>query len=113
MENNLSVSPEVLEQMAVIAAKETDGVADVVKKAVDIKGAVNKGRLFKSAVATEKNGAVSIDLYIKIKESAQAKTVAEAVQKNVKEKLQCMTGSAITCVNVTVADICFEKGENA
>ena len=37
-----------------------------------------------------------------------AKEVAENVQKNVKEKLQNMTGSAITRVNVNVADIAFE-----
>lgn len=107
--NNLAVSPEVLEKMAAIAAKEVEGVADVAEKAVDIKGVVNKGKLLKSAVATEKNGAVSIDLYIKVKESSHAKTVAEAVQKNVKEKLQSMTGSAITRVNVIVADISFDE----
>lgn len=107
--NNLTVSLDVLEQMAIIAAKEVEGVADVAQKAIDIKGVVNKGKILKSAVASEKNGAVSVDVYIKVNEASHAKTVAEAVQKNVKEKLQNMTGHAITRVNVTIADICFEE----
>lgn len=106
--NNLKVSIEVLEQMAVMAALEVDGVVGTVEKPVDIKSVFNKGKLFKAAVATDKNGAISIDVNIKIKDSVLAKEVAENVQKNVKEKLQNMTGSAITRVNVNVADIAFE-----
>jgi uncharacterized alkaline shock family protein YloU len=107
--NNLSVSIEVLEQMAVMAALETTGVMGVVDRPVDIKTVFNKGKLFKPAVATEKNGAIAIDINIKVKEDALVKEVAEAVQTNVKEKLQNMTGSAITRVNVIVADISFEE----
>jgi uncharacterized alkaline shock family protein YloU len=107
--NNLSVSIEVLEQMAVMAALEVEGVAGVVDRPVDIKTVFNKGKLFKPAFATEKNGAISIDVNVKVKEDALVKEVAEAVQTNVKEKLQNMTGSAITRVNVIVADISFDK----
>ena len=107
--NNLKVSLDVLEQMAVIAAKEVEGVVDVAQKAIDIKGVVNKGKILKSAVAEEKNGAISIDVYIKLTETSHAKTVAEAVQQNVKDKIQNMTGNAITKVNVIVADVCFEE----
>lgn len=109
--NNLTVGTEVLEQMASIAAKEVEGVAGLADKAVDIRGAVSGGKLFKAAIATEKNGAITIDLYIKIKDTSNAKRVAEAVQHNVKDKLQNMTGSAITHVNVVVADICFEESK--
>ena len=107
--NNLTVSVEVLEQMAVMAALEVDGVAGVADRPVDIKTVFNKGKLFKPAVATDKNGAITSDINIKIKENILAKEVAENVQKNVKEKLQTMTGSAITRVNVVVADVCFEE----
>lgn len=107
--NNLTVSIEVLEQMAVMAALEVEGVAGTVDRPVDIKTVFNKGKLFKPAVATERNGAVSIDINIKVKEDVLVKDVAEAVQVNVKEKLQNMTGSAITRVNVIVADISFEQ----
>lgn len=105
MENNLSINAEVLEQMAAIAAKEVEGVAGLDDKAVDIKRIIGSGKLFKGAIVTEKNGAVTVDLYITVKQSVHVKEVAETVQKNVKEKLQSMTGSAITRVNVNVADV--------
>ncbi len=103
--NKLSINQEVIEKMAIIAAKEVEGVAGMAQRSVDIKGAVAHGKLLRSVKATEKNGAVIIDLYIKIKDGVKAKDVAENVQANVKEKLQSMTGNAITRVNVIVADL--------
>ena len=44
--------------------------------------------------------------YIKLKD------IAEAVQRNVKEKLQNMIGSAVTNVNVYVSDIRFVDSED-
>ncbi len=102
--NNLTINTQVLEQMASMAALEVDGVASMASGPVDIR-AIKNGKLAKSAVVTERNGAVTLDLYIKIKENSHAGQVAEAVQKSVREKLQSMTGSAITTVNVIVADV--------
>ena len=63
----LSVSTEVLEKMAELAACEVSGV----------------------------------------------KGVAEAVQQSVKDKIQTMTGTAVTRVNVNIEDIDFaEEAEN-
>ena len=87
--SNLTINSEVLEQMAFIAVKEVE--------------------IFKAVHVTEKNGAVALDIHIKIYESFNAKQVAEAVQASVKEKLQNMTGNAITGVNVTVADVVADK----
>lgn len=42
----LSVSTEVLERMAEIAAKEVDGVAGLSKKSIDLKGIVKKQKRF-------------------------------------------------------------------
>ena len=39
----LSVSTEVLEKMAELAAQEIDGVKSIAKKAIDIKGAIIVG----------------------------------------------------------------------
>ena len=101
----LSVSSEVLEKMAELAAKEIDGVASLSKKTVDIKGAVKSGTAFKGVKVENINGAISINVYICIKQNAHARTVSEAVQRNVKDKIQTMTGTAVTKVNVIVADI--------
>ena len=101
----LSVSTEVLEKMAEIAAKEVNGVTGLSKKSVDLKDAVKTGSAFKGVKVESINGAISINVYICVKESAHVREVAEAVQNNVKDKLQTMTGTAVTKVNVTVADI--------
>ena len=107
MENksNLAINAEVIENMATIATKEVEGVAGLAEKGMDLKNVLNRGKIFKPVHVTEKNGAVALDIHIKIFHSANAKEVAENVQKNVKEKLQSMTGNAITRVDVTIDDL--------
>ena len=111
MENNtnLSVNTQVLEKMAEIAAKEIDGVADICKKAVDIKGVVKSKSALKGVVAENVSGAIKITVYLNIKRNANVRTVCEAVQNNVKDKIQTMTGTAVTVVNVIAADITFDE----
>ena len=106
----LSVSTEVLEKMAEIAAKEVDGVAGLSKKAMDIKGIVKTKNAFKGVKVETINGAIEISVYICLKADAKVKETAERVQENIKDKIQTMTGSAVTKVNVQVADIEI-KGE--
>lgn len=101
----LSVSTGVLEKMAEIAAKEVDGVAGLSKKAMDIKGIVKTKNAFKGVKVETINGAIEISVYICLKADAKVKETAERVQENIKDKIQTMTGSAVTKVNVQVADI--------
>lgn len=115
MEENkteLSVNTEVLEKMAEIAAKEVEGVAGLSKKAVDIKGIIKSKSAFKGVKVENINGAIDISAYICVKQSAKVKEVAEKVQENIKEKIQNMTGTAVTKVNVCVADIEIEEQES-
>lgn len=115
MNNNateLSVNTEVLEKMAEIAAKEVEGVASLSKRAIDIKGAVKTKSAFKGVKVENVNGAIKINVYICVKRNASVKEVAEKVQLNVKDKIQTMTGTAVTKVNVNVADIEIEEAEN-
>lgn len=108
MENNkteLSVNTEVLEKMAEIAAKEVEGVAGLSKKAIDLKGIVKTKNAFKGVKVENINGAIEISVYICLKQNAKAREVAEKVQSNIKDKIQTMTGNAVTQVNVNVADI--------
>ncbi len=105
----LSVNSEVLAKMAEIAAKEIDGVAGLSKKAIDLKGAVKTKTPFTGVKVESVNGALKINIYISVKEASFVKDVAEKVQVNVKEKIQTMTGTAVTQVNVIVADIELEE----
>lgn len=114
MENNkteLSVNTEVIEKMAEIAAKEIEGVAGLSKKSIDLKGIVKTKNAFKGVKVENINGAIEITVYICVKQNAKAKEVAEKVQNNIKDKIQTMTGNAVTQVNVNIADIEIEKEE--
>ncbi len=107
MQNNteLSVSTEVLEKMAEIAACEVEGVKGLCKRAIDIKNSIKSKSAFKAVKVESINGAISINVYICIDRNAKVREVAEAVQENVKDKIQTMTNTAVTRVNVNVADI--------
>lgn len=107
----LSINTEVLEKMAEIASKEVEGVAGLSKKAIDLKGVIKSKTPFKGVKVESINGAIEISVYICIKRNANVKEVAEKVQHNIKDKIQTMSGSAVTRVNVTVADIEIESEE--
>lgn len=110
----LSVSTEVLEKMAEIAAKEVEGVTGLSKKAMDLKNAVKSKNAFKGIKVENINGAIKINAFICVNRDSKVKDIAEKVQANIKDKIQTMTGTAVTKINVTVADIapeCSEKEE--
>ncbi len=112
MQNNntqLSINTDVLKKMAKIAASEVEGVAGISNKSIDLKGAIKTKNPFAGVKVESINGALEIGIYITVKKDASVKEVAEKVQENVKDKIQTMTGTAVTKVNVTVADIEFEK----
>ena len=114
MENNkteLSVNTEVLEKMAEIAAREVEGVAGLSKRSIDLKGIVKTKNAFKGVKVENINGAIEISVYVCVKQNAKARDVAEKVQSNIKDKIQTMTGNAVTQVNVNIADIEIEKEE--
>lgn len=107
--NGLAINTAVVEKMAGIAATEVEGVKSLAAKTADIKQIISRNTVFKPVRVENKNGTVEIDIYICVKENAQVKQVAENVQVSVKEKLQNMTGNAVTHVNVYVADVAFEE----
>jgi uncharacterized alkaline shock family protein YloU len=113
MENKtqLSVSTEVLEKMAELAAQEIDGVKSIAKKAIDIKGAIKAKSVVKGVKVESVNGALEISVYIIVSKDVNVKTIAQEVQENVKDKIQTMTGSAVTKVNVIVSDIKLKEDE--
>ena len=113
MENKtqLSVSTEVLEKMAELAACEIEGVKGVAKKAIDLKGALKTKSVVKGVKVESVNGAIDINVYICVDSKAKIREVAESVQQNVKDKIQTMTGTAVTRVNVNIEDVDFAETE--
>lgn len=107
--SGLEINTDVIEKMVAIAALEVDGTASMSKKAVDISGIVNSGSALKPVKVAVKNGAVDINVYVSVKAGVNVKEVAENVQKNVKDKVQDMTGNAITRVNVHISDLADDE----
>ena len=105
---DLAINTSVLEKMAGIAAMEVEGVKSLAAAPIDLKSIIDRAA-FKPVKAETKNGTTEIDIYICVKENAMIKEVAANVQASVKEKLQNMTGNAITRVDVTVADVVAES----
>ena len=103
--SGLEINSDVIEKMVSMAALEVEGVASMAKKAVDISGIVSSGSALKPVKVGVRNGAVDISVYICVEAGVKVKDVAENVQKNVKDKVQDMTGNAITRVNVHIADV--------
>lgn len=103
----LAVSVEVLEKMAELATLEVEGVAGLSKRAIDLKGAVKSKNAFKGVKIESVNGALEINVFVCVEQTAKVKDVAQEVQESVKDKIQTMTGTAVTRVNVHVADIEF------
>lgn len=104
----LAINNDVIARMAEMAALETSGVASMAVRPVSIKTLINKNGSTKSVLVSTEHGVINITVYIKITEAKKVNEVAERVQLGIKEKLQGMTGSAVTRVNVVVADVVFE-----
>lgn len=104
----LKINEDVLAKMASLAASEVPGVHTLSTKVASIKDVAGRvfGKSVRASVASD--GEVTLDVYISVKQSANVKEVAESVQKNVKEKVQNMTGNAVSRVNVHVADVEFD-----
>ena len=108
----LSINTEVLRKMAEIATLEVEGVASIAKKNYDLKDAVKAKSPMQGIKIENVNGALEISVFITVKKDAKVKEVAAKVQENVKEKVQTMTNTAVTRVNIIVANIAFEKVSN-
>ena len=111
MENKteLSVSTEVIEKMTEIAACEIEGVKSIAKKAIDLKGAIKSKSVVKAVKVENINGAIGITVFICVESKSKMREIAEAVQQNVKDKIQTMTGTAVTRVNVNIEDVNFDE----
>lgn len=107
----LSINTEVLRKMAEIAALEVDGVKAISKKNIDLKGALKSKSPLQGVMVENVNGAIEININITVAKGANVKTVAEKTQETIKDRIQTMTGNAVTKVNVTIADIIVETEE--
>lgn len=111
MSNNygLAINNDVIARMVEMAALETEGVVAMAVRPVSVSALLGKKGATKSVTVSTENGIIDIELYVKVKDTVKVGEVAEKVQMGVKEKLQGMTGSAVTRVNVVISDVEFTE----
>lgn len=102
---DLVISEEVIAKIASVAAKDVPGVRDVVAAPADIKGVIRKARSVPAVRVTNIEGAMTIDISLRLAPGARIPDVAPAVQSGVKNAVQSMTERVVSKVNVTIQDI--------
>ena len=112
---DLVINDDVFMSMASTAAMEAPGVAGMSAQLTNIKGAISKAKGGSGGViVNKKDGEITLDVYICVKQGYKILDVAEDVQRNVKNTVQDMTNCVISAVNVCVSDVeipAEEKGE--
>ena len=91
-----------------MAAKDVAGVSGLAIRNTDIKSIV-KDRSVSPVRVTSVDGAMTITIFICIKDGVRIPDVCDAVQKGIKNSVQSMTGRPVAKVNVIVDDIEFSK----
>mgnify|MGYP003292609316 FL=1 len=108
--SGLAINHEATVKIAAIATMEVEGVASLGRRPIElsnIKSFLSGNRNDHSTAIglSVDNGALLLNVYINVRDDVKVKAVAEEVQKNVKDKVQSMTGNAVARVNVYVDDM--------
>ena len=114
--SGLAINNEAIVQIAGIASLEVEGVAGLAKRPIQLRNLKSimsgaRSSHSKSVGFTTDNGAIILEVFITVHDHIKVKDVAEAVQANVKDKVQSMTGNAVAVVNVHVDDLVVSEEE--
>lgn len=115
-ENNytggLVISEDVIATIAINAAKDVDGVADMGIRPKDVYTSfkVNADNV-KHVKVEISDYDIKLHMYVILAATAKIRDTCMAVQKAVKAAVQNMTGRVVTRVDVTVSGIKSEDGD--
>ena len=103
--SGLAINNEVLAKMTEMATLETEGVISMSNGPISMPKILGKMGGTRSVTVSTAEGIINIELFVKVSDKFKVCDIAEKIQQNVKEKLQGMTGSAVTKVNVVITDV--------
>lgn len=103
---SLKISEEVIATIAHSAAVEIDGVEELASAKSSFKNVFIKPKQG-YIIVSPMGDVVEITIGIIVKSGYKIAKVAEALQHNVKESVQGMTGITVSRVNVVVAGVSF------
>lgn len=108
---NLTISEDVLASIAMNAAKDIEGVSSFSSRPNDVVSTIKQRSLkVMSPVRVLQVGDdLNVSIYLNILPNYKIHDIAVAVQANVKEAIQNMTGRLVAKVNVIIAGIDFEE----
>ena len=106
-DGNITISEEVVASIAGIAAMEIDGIASL--GVTNVTDFLSKKSPSKGVKITFGEDSVAVNLTVTVKKGAVIPTVASAVQTNIINSIESMTGIKVEYVNVKVAGVMFEK----
>lgn len=105
---DLKISLDVIAAIARVATLEIEGVDSIVEQ-VDIYGFFSRPAMRKAIKININDDFANIEISVNLKYGAKISEVCAAIQNNVKDNVQTMTGMAVSKVNVLVAGIAFPE----
>lgn len=110
---SLKISHDVIASIAKYASTDIDGVESVATGNTGVKGLITKANYAKPIKIVLSEDVVNVEIYVIVKNGVNIPDVAAAVQQNVKNEIQSMTGLAVARVDVVIAGISIdpENGE--
>ena len=105
---SLKISRDVIATVSRVAAYEIEGVVSLSERPGNLKGFFSKG-LSRPIEINLTDDFAEIDICLCLEYGAIIPDVCTAVQANIKDNVQTMTGIVVSKVNVTVAEITFSK----
>lgn len=106
--NCLKVSEDVISKIAEIAVSDISGVHSITKHKHNLANVLTKSDQPAEINIKVTNDSVEVSLGIIVSGNCKVKSVAETVQKRIKDDVQNMTGIAVTKVDVHIDGIVFE-----
>ena len=107
---SVNISEEVLAAIAGASAMEVEGVGALGSGlGSDVAAIVNRKALSKGVHLTVEEDAVSVDIAVMVKYGYVVPDVAKAVQDAIMSAVENTSGLQVSCVNVTVAGVTFQK----
>lgn len=104
------IADSVVANIAILAAKETEGVADTVGNAAnEIMTKVGVKSAAKGVRVVIIDGVVSVDLALVMQYGFNIPTTCKKVQDKVKNAIENMTGLEVNDVNIRISGIAMEQ----
>ena len=102
---SLKISQDVIASIAKFAALEIDGVEAVSTGNIGVKGLITKTNYVKAIRIELSEEVVNVEINVIVKHGSKIPDTATAIQQNVKDSIQSMTGLAVAKVDVIIAGV--------